>query len=86
MVPGGLHSIVYRDMTLPTETAGELLHPHQRVETLAPSLREKRGNLQHNKNPSRGNISSISISEEYCWSSRRKNSKPQLQGHEGLKP
>jgi hypothetical protein len=33
-----------------------------------------------------GEISSIPLSEEYCWSSKRENSKPQIQGHEELKP
>jgi hypothetical protein len=42
--------------------------------------------LHHNKNPARGNISSISLSEENCQNSRRKNSNPQPQGYKELKP
>jgi hypothetical protein len=30
------------------------------------------GNWHHNKNPASGNLSSIPLSEEHCWSSRRK--------------
>jgi hypothetical protein len=70
-------------------TAGEPLHPHQRVGTPAPllkRLKKKKGNWHQNKNPARGNIFSIALSGEHCWSSKRKNSKPQLQGHKELKP
>jgi hypothetical protein len=63
---------VHRDPELPTATVEELLHPHQRVGTPAPSPRGERGNWHHNKNPARGNISSIPLSEEHYWSSRRK--------------
>jgi hypothetical protein len=56
------------------------------VGTPVPSQRGGKGNRHHYKNPARGNRSSISLSEDYCWSSRRKNSKPELQEHKGLKP
>jgi hypothetical protein len=46
-------------------SAGESLHPNQRVGTPDPSVREKRGNLHHNKNHSRCNISSTPLSQEF---------------------
>jgi hypothetical protein len=54
-------------------------------ELQSPSCGKKRGNLNQNRNPARGNISMITLSEDYCWSFRRKNSKPQLQWHKRLK-
>jgi hypothetical protein len=57
------------------------------VGTPAPSLREKRGNLHFNKNPARGNISSIPISEQTSGVSGEK--KPQnpnpTTGAQGIK-
>jgi hypothetical protein len=56
---------------------GKSLLPHQRVGTPTPSLRG---------NPVRGNISSITLSEENCWNTRRNNPNPQPQRQKDLKP
>jgi hypothetical protein len=55
------------------------------VGTPAPSLRGKRGNQHHNKNPAQGNISSIPLSEEYCWSSGGKKLKTPTIGSQEFK-
>jgi hypothetical protein len=43
------------------------------VGTLAPTLRREKRHWHHNKNTARDKLSSIPLSEEYFWSSRRKN-------------
>jgi hypothetical protein len=49
--------------------------------------REKRGDLHHNKNTERGNISSIPLSEENSWSSRRKKTQnPKYRGTRDQNP
>jgi hypothetical protein len=63
---------VERDPGIPTETTGEIHAPIKEQELQPPHWGQKRGNQCHNKNPARGNISSIPLSEEHCWSSRRK--------------
>jgi hypothetical protein len=74
---------VHRDPLFSIVTMRESPLPHQRAGTPVASLR---GNLYHDKNPAKGNISSIPLSEEKCWNSRRKSSKLQPQGNKGLKP
>jgi hypothetical protein len=59
--------------------------PHQIAGTPTPHWKEKRGNCHH-KSPTRGSISSISLSEEHCWGSRRKKLKIPTTGAQGLKP
>jgi hypothetical protein len=61
-------------------TAGQSLNSHQRVRTPALSLKEEKSNLHHNENTAMGTISSIPLSEEKCWSSRRKSQKPNYRG------
>jgi hypothetical protein len=41
---------------------------------------KKRGNQHHNKNPARGNISSIPLSEEHCWEYQEKKFKTPTKG------
>jgi hypothetical protein len=80
---GGLPATVHR--ALPTVTAGEPLHPNkeQELQSLIEGIKEVTPQIWQCK----GNISNISLSEEHCWSSRRKKpSKLQLQRHKGLKP
>jgi hypothetical protein len=76
---------MHRDPALPIVTAGESPHPHQRQGTPAPHWEKKRGNLHHNKNPARDNISSILSLRKISGAPGEKNSKLQLQGHKGLK-
>jgi hypothetical protein len=51
-----------------------------------PLLGGERGNVHHNKNPARGNISSIPSLRKTAGAPGEKNSKPQLQRHKRLKP
>jgi hypothetical protein len=81
----GLPHEVHRDPTFPTATAGEHLHPHQSSKPPASSLTRERGNQHHNKNPARGNISIIPISEEHCWGSRRKKLQTPTTGAQVIK-
>jgi hypothetical protein len=55
------------------------------VGTPVPSLKGKKGNWYHNKNSTRGNISSIPLSEKHCWSSRRKELNTPTTGAQGNK-
>jgi hypothetical protein len=45
----------------------------------------RKSHLHYKKYPERGNVSSIPLSEENCWNTKIKNSKPQPPGHQGLK-
>jgi hypothetical protein len=67
---------------LPTVTAGTL-HPHQRAGTPASWREEIRGNQHQNKNPAKGSISSIPLSDEHSWSTRRK--KTQNPNYRGIR-
>jgi hypothetical protein len=80
---------VHRDPVISTATAGEPLASIKEQELQPPHRGEKRGSWYHKKNPTRGNISSIPLSEEHCWCSRKKNNLKtpyQRQGHKRLKP
>jgi hypothetical protein len=94
----GLLHKSYSDHSFPRSFGGPEGFPHPQVwrdcrTVPAPSskswnfspLTEKRNNLQHNKNPARGNTFSIPLSEEYCWSSRRKKPKTTTTQAEGIK-
>jgi hypothetical protein len=76
---------VYKDLTLPTVTSEESLCPFKSRNS-SPFADEKKEVMGSTTRTLQGVISSIPLSEEHCWSSRRKNSKPQLQGHKELKP
>jgi hypothetical protein len=78
----GLPPIVHRNPELPNVTIGD---PIKEWVPQLPYWGEKRGNLHNNNNPARGKISIIYLFEENFWNSRRKYSKPQQQGHKGLK-
>jgi hypothetical protein len=79
---------VYRDPALPTGLQESPHSPIKKCRLQPPCSGEKRGNLHH-KNPERGNVSSIPLSEEYCWSSRGKKTQTNLKtpttGAQGIK-
>jgi hypothetical protein len=80
-VLGGLPPHSAQRPRVPHRDCRRILLPPSQSGTPAPPIREKRGNLHHNKNPAMGNIASISLSEKNCWSSRRKKTQnPNFRG------
>jgi hypothetical protein len=66
-------------------TAGESLCPNLEQEIQTLHRGEKRGNLHHNKNPARGNISSIISLRKIAGAPGEKNLKIPTTGAQGIK-
>jgi hypothetical protein len=76
---------VQRNPALPLLLQKSPCTPIKGWELQPPHLGEKTGIWHHNTNPARSNIPSIHLSEEHCWSSRRKILKTPTRGAQRIK-